>query len=163
MPVAVKVPVDGSYNSAVARRMLPLTPPPAMRTSTHRRVISGQKEGHDKVAARTEEARASAVAAVDNAKRSIKSVGDAGAKKWDAAKAKIAADVENLKARVAGKKRAIDAKIAENDAVDAENDASWAIDHAIASIAQAKLAVFNAISARLDANEAANKAARVAS
>jgi hypothetical protein len=53
---------------------------------------AAQKEGHDKVTARTEEARASALAAVDNAKRSIKSVGDAGAKKWDAAKAKIAAD-----------------------------------------------------------------------
>ena len=124
---------------------------------------AAQKEGHDKVAARTKEAHAAALAAVENAKRSIKSVGDAGAKRWDAAKAKIAADVDNLKARVAGKKRAIDAKIAENDAVDAEDDASWAIHYAIASIAQAKLAVFSAISARLDANVAANEAARVAS
>jgi hypothetical protein len=39
-----------------------------------------------------------------------------------------------------------------------EVDASWAIDYAIASVEQAKLAVFNAISARLDANEAARGA-----
>ena len=88
----------------------------------------------------------------------FKSAGDEGAKKWDAAKAKIAADVDALKARVAGKKRAIDAKIAENEAEDAEDDASWAIDYAIASIAQVKLAVYYAISARLDANEAARVA-----
>jgi hypothetical protein len=53
-------------------------------------------------------------------------------------------------------------RFAENDAEDAEDEASWAIDYAIASIAQAKLAVFNAISARLDANAAANEAAKVA-
>ena len=41
---------------------------------------AAQKEGHDKVAARAKEAHAAALAAVENAKRSIKSVGDAGAK-----------------------------------------------------------------------------------
>jgi hypothetical protein len=114
---------------------------------------AAQKEGHDKVAARTKEAHAAALAAVENAKRSIKSVGDAGAKRWDTAKAKIAADVDNMKTRVASKKQAIDAKIAEKDAEDAEDDARWAIDYAIASIEQAKFAVFNAVSARLDVNE----------
>jgi hypothetical protein len=119
---------------------------------------AAQKEGHDKIVARAKEAHAAATAAVENAKRSIKSAGDLGAKKWDAAKAKVAADVDNLKARVASKKRSIDAKIAENVAEDAEADASWAIDYAIASVEQAKLAVFDAISARLDANEAAGVA-----
>jgi len=81
-----------------------------------------------------------------------------GVQKWDAAKAKIAADVDNLKARVASKKRAIDARIAASDADDAEDDPRWAIDYAIASIEQAKFAVFSAISARLDANQAARVA-----
>ena len=116
---------------------------------------AAQKEGHDKLAARTAEARAAALDAVDNAKRSIKSAGEAGTKKWDAAKAKIAADIDSMKERVASKKQAFDAKIAENDAEDAEDNAHWAIDYAIASIEQAKFAVFNAISARLDANDAA--------
>ena len=119
---------------------------------------AAQKEGHDKIAARTKEAHAAAIAAVENAKRSIKSAGDLGAKKWDAAKAKVAADVDNLKAQVVSKKRLIDARIAENVAEDAEDNASWAIDYAIASVEQAKLAVFDAISARLDPNEAARVA-----
>ena len=119
---------------------------------------AAQKEGHDKVVARTEAAHAAATAAVENAKRSIKSAGDLGAKKWEAAKAKVAADVDNLKARVASKQRSIDATIAENVAEDAEDNAHWAIDYAIASVEQAKLAVFDAISARLDANEAARVA-----
>jgi hypothetical protein len=114
---------------------------------------AAQKEGHDKLAARTKEAHASALAAVDNAKQSIKSVGDAGVKKWDAAKAKVAADIDTMKARVASKKQAIDARITEKEAEDAEDDARWAIDYAIASIEQAKFAVFNAVSARLDVNE----------
>jgi hypothetical protein len=119
---------------------------------------AAQKEGHDKIVARTKEAHDAATAAVENAKRSIKSAGDLGAKKWEAAKAKVAADVDNLKARVASKKRSIDARIAENVAEDAEDNASWAIDYAIASVEQAKLAVFDAISARLDAKEAAGVA-----
>jgi hypothetical protein len=44
--------------------------------------VSAQKEGHDKVAARMKEAHASATAAVDKAKQSIKPAGNAGAKKW---------------------------------------------------------------------------------
>jgi hypothetical protein len=47
--------------------------------------------------------------------------------------------------------RAIDAKLAESDAEIAENDARFAIDYVIATIEQAKLAVFDAISARIDA------------
>ena len=122
---------------------------------------AAQKEGHDKIVTRTNEAHAAATAAVENAKRSIKSAGDAGAQKWAAAKAKVAADVDTLKARVASKKREMDARIAENDAEAAEDDASWAIDYAIASVEQAKLSVFNAISARLDANDAARVAQKV--
>lgn len=118
---------------------------------------AAQKEGHDKVAARIAEAHAAALDAVDNAKRSIKSAGEAGTRKWDAAKAKIAADIDSMKERVASKKQAFDAKIAEVDAEDAEDEAHWAIDYAIASIEQAKYAVLNAISARLDANEAVTK------
>ena len=112
---------------------------------------AAQKEAHDKITARINEAHASATAAVDKAKQSLKTVRDTGARKWDATKAKVAADVDNLKAHVATKKRMIDAKLAENDAENAEADARFAIDYAIATTEQAKLAVFDAISARLDA------------
>jgi hypothetical protein len=116
--------------------------------------MAAQKEGHDKVVARTAEARASATAAVDKVKKSVKAASDAGSAKWGAMEAKLGADMDALKTRVSEKKRAIDAKIAERDAEDAEDDASFAIDYAIASIEQAKLAVFDAISARQDAEAA---------
>ena len=116
--------------------------------------MAGQKEGHDKVVARTAEARASATAAVEKVKQSVKAARDAGSTKWGAMEAKLGADMDALKTRVSEKKRAIDAKIAERDAEDAEDGASFAIDYAIASIEQAKLAAFDAISARLDAEAA---------
>ena len=117
-------------------------------------VMVAQKEGHDKVVARTAEARASATAAVTKMKQSIKAAADAGSTKWGAMEAKLGADMDALKMRVSEKKRAIDAKIAERNAEDAEDDASFAIDYAIASIEQARLALFDAISARLDAEVA---------
>ena len=49
---------------------------------------AAKKEGHDKIVARTKEAHAAATAAVENAKRSIKSAGDAGAKKWECRESK---------------------------------------------------------------------------
>jgi hypothetical protein len=117
-------------------------------------VAAAQKEAHDKVMSRTAEARASAIAAVESVKQSIKAARDAGSTKWGAMEAKLGADLDALKMRLSEKKRAIDAKIAERDAEHAEDNASFAIDYAIASIEQAKLAVFDAISARLDAEAA---------
>jgi len=121
-------------------------------------VTAAQKEGHDKLVSRTAEARASATAAVDKVKQSIKAASDAGSTKWGAMEAKLGADRDALKMRVAEKKRAIDASIAEREAVDAGDDASFAIEYAIASVEQAKLAAIDAIAARLDAEAA--KAAR---
>ena len=117
-------------------------------------VAAAEKEGHDKVVARAAEARASATAAVDRVKQSIKAASDAGATKWGAMEAKLGADLEALKLRASEKKRAIDAKIAERDAEHAENDAGYAIDYAVVSIEQAKLAVFDAVLARQDADAA---------
>ena len=121
-------------------------------------VMAAQKEGHDKLMARTAEARASATAAVDKLKQSVKAASDAGSTKWGAMEAKLGADMDALKTRVHEKKLAIDAKIAERDAEDAEVAAGYAIDYAIAAIEQARLAAFEAIAARVDA--AAANAAR---
>ena len=117
-------------------------------------VMAAEKEGHDKLVARAADARASATAAVDKVKQAVKAAGDAGSTKWGAMEAKLGADREALKARVVEKKRAIDASIAEREAENAEDDASFAIDYAIASFEQAKLAAFDAISARVDAEAA---------
>ena len=117
-------------------------------------VKAAQKEGHDKLVSRTAEARASATAAVDKVKQSVKAARDAGSTNWGAMEAKLGADLDALKTRIMEKKSAIDATIAEHEAEDAEAAASFAIDYAIASVEQAKLAAFDAISARLDAEAA---------
>ena len=117
-------------------------------------VAAAQKEGHDRLVSRSAEARASATAAVDKVKQSVKAARDAGSTKWGAMEAKLGADMDALKTRLIEKKRAIDASIAEADAEDAEDAAGLAIDYAIAAIEQAKLAAFDAISARLDAEAA---------
>jgi phage shock protein A len=117
-------------------------------------VTAAQKEGQEKLVSRTAEARASATAAVEKVKQSVKAASDAGSAKWGAMEAKLGADMDALKTRLSEKKRAIDATIAEHEADDAEVDASFAIDYAIASVEQARLAVFDAISARVDAEAA---------
>src|SRR5262245_57881219 len=89
-------------------------------------VMAAQKEERDKVAARTAEARASATAAVDKVKQSVKTAIDAGSTKWGAMEAKLGADIDALRTRVSEKKRVIDAKIAERNAEDAEEEASFA-------------------------------------
>ena len=62
--------------------------------------------------------------------------------------------MEALKAKVVQKKHELDARRAESDADRLEGDASFAIDYAIASIDQAKLAVLDAVAGRIRADEA---------
>jgi len=69
-------------------------------------------------------------------------------------KAKIAADMNNLKANVAHAKHDLDVKRAKNRADQLEWEAGFAIDYAIASVEQAKLAVLDALDGRLAAEEA---------
>jgi hypothetical protein len=115
---------------------------------------AAQKEAQEKVAARRAEARAAATAAVEKVKQSIKSVADTGTTQWAAVQAKVAADLDALKAHVAQRKQERDVLRAENQAERLEQDAEFSIDYAIASIEQAKLAVLDAIVGRLDAEAA---------
>jgi hypothetical protein len=65
-------------------------------------------------------------------------------------KAKIAADVDNLKSKVTQRKHDLSVKRAANYAELLDEDASFAIDYAIASVDQAKLAVLDAIAAHIE-------------
>ena len=69
-------------------------------------------------------------------------------------RAKIAADINNLKADVAHKKQNLDAKLAEKHADELDWEAGIAIDYAIASIQQAEWAVLDAVAARVQAQQA---------
>ena len=69
-------------------------------------------------------------------------------------KAKIASDMNALKAHVGEAKHEIDAKRAEHRAKHLEWEANFAIDYAIAAVEQAGLAVLDAAAARIAAEKA---------
>src|SRR5215831_2360834 len=117
-------------------------------------LAAAQKETHDKIMSRWEQARADATATTEKVNQQIQSVGESAAKDWNARKAKIAADMETLKAKVVRKKHELDARRAESEADRLEWDAGVAIDFAIASVDQAKLAVLDALAGRIRAEEA---------
>ena len=91
--------------------------------------------------------------------QNIKSASDTTSAKWNGLKAKIAADMDNLKSKVAQKKHDLDIKRAANYAELLDEDASFAVDYAIASIEQAKLAVLDAIAGRIEVEKAKRTAA----
>ncbi|HKD27569.1 MAG TPA: hypothetical protein VKC66_16920 [Xanthobacteraceae bacterium] len=114
-------------------------------------VAAAEKEAHDKIEARKEQARAAAKNATEKVKQEIKSAGDTAARNWTAVRTKVAADIDALKAGVAKAKHDLDARQAESHAERLEWEAGVAIDYAIASVEQAKLAVLDAVSSRTDA------------
>lgn len=117
-------------------------------------LAAAKKEAHEKIDARKEQARAAATKATEKVNQDLKSVGDTAARNWTAVRAKVASDIDHLKAGVARAKHDLDARQAEHHAERLERDAGVAIDYAIASIEQAKLAVLDAISSRVDAEKA---------
>ena len=77
-------------------------------------LAAAQKEAHDKVVARKEQARVAAAAAIEKVNNDIKSAQDTATRNWSAVRAKVAADINSLKADVAHKKHDLDAKRAQN-------------------------------------------------
>ena len=114
-----------------------------------------KKKRTNKISARKAEALAAAKTAVAKVDQQIKSAGESANRDTKALQAKITADVNALKAHVDQAKHKMDVKRAENFAEELEWDASLAIDYAIASVEQARLAVLDAIDARLAAEQAA--------
>jgi hypothetical protein len=120
---------------------------------------AAEKEAHDKIEARVSQARAAATAAAEKVDQAVKSAKDKTSRNWNALQTKIASDIDSLKSAVGKQQRKLDSKLAENDAERLEWDAGVAVDYAIASVEQAKLAVLDAIAGRMEA-EQARKAAR---
>ena len=120
-------------------------------------VSAAQKEAHDKVMARREQARAAATAAAEKVERniksagdSVKSAGDAAAKKWTALQTKISNDLQSIKEGIAQKKHDLDVRQAEKHADRLEWEAGLAVDYAIAAVEQAELAVLDAVAGRME-------------
>jgi prophage DNA circulation protein len=122
--------------------------------NTEDAAAAAQKEAHDKVAARVAQAQSSAEEAVQKVNQNIKSASDTASAKWNGLKAKIAADVDDLKAKVTQRKHDLKVTRAANYSQQLDEDASYAIDYAIASIEQANVAVLDAIAGRIDVEKA---------
>jgi prophage DNA circulation protein len=120
---------------------------------------AAQKEAHDKVVASVSQAQASAEQAVQKVNQNIKSASDTASAKWNGLKAKIAADMDDLKSKVVQRKHDLSVKRAANYSQLLDEDASFAIDYAIASIEQAKVAVLDAIVGRIEVEKAKRTAA----
>jgi hypothetical protein len=117
-------------------------------------LAAAKKEAQEKIDARKELARAAATKATEKVNQDIKSVGDTAVRNWSAIRTKIAADINALKAGAARARHDLDARHAESHAERLEWEAGVAIDYAIASVEQAKLAVLDAISSRVEAEKA---------
>jgi hypothetical protein len=117
-------------------------------------IAAARKEAHDKVTERRAETHAAAEAAIEKVNKDIKSVGDAASSTWTGFQAKIDADIDALKAGIAQRTHERDVRRAQNRADRLEQEASFAIDYAVASIEQAKLAVLDAVIGRIEVDEA---------
>ena len=117
-------------------------------------VAAAQKEAHDKVVARTEQAHAATTAAIQKMDRDIKSANNDITTRWNALKAKIAADMDAWNEKIAELKHDRSVKRAGNHAERLEWEASFAVDYAAAAIEEAKSAVLDAIVGRIEAEEA---------
>ncbi len=115
---------------------------------------AAQKEAHEKLEARKDQARAAAKNAIEKVDKEIQSAKASTTRNLAAVKAKISADLNAFKADIGHAKHKLDVKVAETRAEDLEWDASFAIDYAIAAIEQAKFAVLDAIEARVAAEQA---------
>jgi vacuolar-type H+-ATPase subunit I/STV1 len=113
-------------------------------------IAAARKEAHDKVTERRAQTHAAAEAAIEKVNKDIKSVGDAASRTWTGFQTKINADVEALKAGIAQRTHERDVRRAQNQAEKLENEAAFAIDYAVASIEQAKLAVLDAMIGRME-------------
>jgi hypothetical protein len=72
-------------------------------------VAAAEKEAHDKIVARRDQAHAAATAAIEKVSQDMKSAGDRAAGSRNALKAKVIADVDAMNAGVAQRKLDIDA------------------------------------------------------
>lgn len=115
---------------------------------------AAKEEARDKIEARKAEALSAARTAVEKVNQQIKSAGDSAARDTKALQEKITADINALKAHVVEAKHGLDVKLAESRAELLETDAAFAIDYAIASVEQARLAVLDAIDARFAVDQA---------
>ena len=121
----------------------------ARAKSAEEALDAAEKEAHDKIEARKQQAHAAATKAIERVNQEVKSANVSATRNWNAVKAKIADDMSHLKANVAHAKHECDVSRAKGRAERLEWEAGFAIDYAIASVEQARVAVLDALDGRL--------------
>lgn len=116
-------------------------------------VMAARREPRERVAARREQARASAEAMADKVDKELSTASETFTTQWHTLQAKVAADIDRLRHDHCERQRHVSVKRAADRAARLESDAGVAIDYALASIEEAKLAVLDAVLAAIEAAE----------
>jgi hypothetical protein len=114
-------------------------------------------EAREKLDARREKIRTNLGERMDRLESNLEKAQNQTSADWTALREKVKSDRERFKAKLTERKEAYKAFFAESNAEDRELGAAIAIDYAIASIQQARLAVLDAASARAEAIVAEQK------
>ena len=112
---------------------------------------AAKTDAKEQLAERREQARAQITATINRIDGDLDRAGDQASADLAGFKSKLAADRDRLKAGFEQAKHDVQVRQTENRAEDYEFDAALAIDYAIATVEQAELAVFDALSARVEA------------
>lgn len=114
-------------------------------------IADARRETRDRLLARREETRAAAAAAADRVEQDLRDAGTALADQWDALKQKVASDIQRFKMKIVERQVERDVQKAADLVARREARAAVAIDYAISSIEDAKLAAIDAVLAKVDA------------
>jgi hypothetical protein len=117
-------------------------------------IAATRSETRDRIVARRDEFRASAAAAADRVDQDLKGAGATLEEQWKALKDKVAADLNRLKTNISERQVERSVHRLADRATRKENEACVAIDFALASIEDAKLAVLDAVIAKREADDA---------
>jgi len=108
-------------------------------------------EAREKLDARRDKIRTNLGERIDRLESNLEKAQSQTSADWTALREKVKSDRERFKAKLSERKEAYKAFFADSNAEDRELGAKIAIDYAIATIQQARLAVLDAVSARAEA------------
>ena len=114
-------------------------------------LADASRETRERLLARREETRAAAAAAADRVEQDLRDAGVALADQWEVLKQKVASDIQRFKMKVVERQVERDVQKAADLVARREARAAVAIDYAISSIEDAKLAAIDAVIANLEA------------
>jgi chromosome segregation ATPase len=118
-------------------------------------VTAAAHENHEQLKKRVDEAHAETDQALNNAKQQANAAADKAESSWEQTRLGAKARLDELKAKAQRRRDRVDANFAQNDADLAEADAYDAIDYADWAVENARVAILDAIDARVSADDKA--------